>query len=90
MTGLSVRERTLRGVAYIPEDRQDVGLVLDFDLAQNLTLRDYFQEPYCKKGVLDRTGVNFNVEDSVRGDYDQGRDVYDVIDEIAQEYGEEE
>ena len=40
--------------------------------------------------VLDRTGVNFNDEDSVRGDYDQGRDVYDVIDEIAQEYGEEE
>lgn len=38
--------------------------------------------------VLDRTGVNFNDEDSVRADFDDGRDVYDVIDEIAAEYGE--
>ncbi len=54
VTALSVRERTLRGVSYIPEDRQDVGLVLDFDLAENLALKDYFKEPFCHKGVLDR------------------------------------
>lgn len=40
--------------------------------------------------VLDRTGVDFKDEDSVRGDYDDGRDVYDVIDEIVAEYGEED
>lgn len=38
--------------------------------------------------VLDRTGVDFKDRDSVRGDYDEGRDVHDVIDEIAFEYGE--
>ena len=69
VTGLSVRERTLRGVSYIPEDRQDVGLVLDFDLAQNLTLRDYFQDPYCKKGVLDRTAFDAHGEKLI-ADYD--------------------
>lgn len=40
--------------------------------------------------VLDRTGVEFRDADSVRGDYDEGRDVYDVIDEIVAEYGEKE
>ena len=36
--------------------------------------------------VLDRTGVEFKDEDSVRSDYDTGRDVFDVIDEIVAEY----
>lgn len=37
--------------------------------------------------LLNRCGVNFQDADSVRGDYDEGRDVYDVIDEVAAEYG---
>ena len=52
ITGLSVRDRTLAGISYIPEDRQEVGLVLDFSLADNLALKEYFKEPFCKKGVL--------------------------------------
>ena len=36
--------------------------------------------------VLDRTGVTFRDEDSVRADYGEGRDVFDVIDEIVAEY----
>lgn len=39
--------------------------------------------------VLDRTGVDFNDQDSVRQEYDNGDDVYDVIDNICAEYGEE-
>lgn len=38
--------------------------------------------------VLDRVGVEFQNEDAVRGDYEQGRDVFDVIDEICSEYNE--
>lgn len=52
ITNLRVRERTLAGISYIPEDRQEVGLVLDFTLAENLALKEYFKEPFCKKGVL--------------------------------------
>lgn len=40
--------------------------------------------------VLDRSGVDFKDEDAVRDDYNNGRDVYDVIDEIVAEYGEVE
>ena len=36
--------------------------------------------------VLERTGVEFRDEDAVRADYDNGRDVFDVIDEIVAEY----
>lgn len=37
-----------------------------------------------------RTGVNFRDRDSVREDYDQGVSVYDVIDDICAEYGEDD
>lgn len=43
-----------------------------------------------QSNVLDRSGVDFKDEDAVRGDYDDGRNVYDVIDEIVAEYGEVE
>ncbi len=38
--------------------------------------------------VRDRTGVTFCDRASVRDDYDAGRDMHDVADEIVQEYGE--
>lgn len=52
ITHADVRQRTEMGLSYIPEDRQAVGLVLDFDLAANLTLKKYDKPPYCVKGIL--------------------------------------
>lgn len=52
ITRATVRRRTDLGVAYIPEDRQSVGLVLDFDLADNLALKTYYKPPFCEKGIL--------------------------------------
>ena len=69
VTERSVRQRTLAGISYIPEDRQDVGLVLDFDLAENLALRDYFKEPYCRGGVLNRAAFDEHGEKLI-ADYD--------------------
>ncbi|MBE5892479.1 MAG: ABC transporter ATP-binding protein [Lachnospiraceae bacterium] len=54
ITGLSVRRRALEGISYIPEDRQHYGLILDFTLAENLGLRGFFKEPFCKSGILDQ------------------------------------
>lgn len=39
--------------------------------------------------VLDKTGVDFQDRDSVRDDYESGRNVADVADEISAEYGTE-
>ncbi len=53
ITNMPIRQRTLQGISYIPEDRQNYGLVMNFTLSENLALKDYFKEPYCHKGVLD-------------------------------------
>lgn len=50
----SVRERVLRGVSYIPEDRRKHGLVLDFSVEENMVLRSYFRAPFARRGILDR------------------------------------
>ena len=36
--------------------------------------------------VLDGSGADFQDRDAVRGDYESGRDVFDVVDEIVAEY----
>lgn len=55
ITNESIRQRTLDGMACIPEDRHKHGLVLDYNLAENIVLKNYFQSPYSNKGIL-----NFN------------------------------
>ena len=42
ITRATVRERIKEGIAYIPEDRHNVGLVLDFTLRDNFPLRQYY------------------------------------------------
>jgi len=48
----STRNRTLKGIGHIPEDRQKYGLVLDFTVEQNMVLQKYFMEPFSKNGIL--------------------------------------
>jgi len=69
ITNAGVRERTLAGISYIPEDRQEVGLVLDFTLADNLALKEYFKEPFCKKGVLQSEAFE-EYGEKLAGEYD--------------------
>jgi ABC-type uncharacterized transport system ATPase subunit len=52
MTGQNARGHLDAGLGHIPEDRQLRGLVLDFTLAENLTLHDYEKEPFAKLGWL--------------------------------------
>ena len=47
------RRRALdAGVGHIPEDRHRRGLVLDFDLAENLAMREYRRPPMARRGML--------------------------------------
>ncbi len=55
ITDMSIRQRTEAGISYIPEDRQEYGLVLDFSLKDNLALKTYYQKPFSSSsGVLNR------------------------------------
>ncbi|MGL4799861.1 MAG: ABC transporter ATP-binding protein [Cellulosilyticaceae bacterium] len=54
ITHEKIRTRTKDGIAYIPEDRHQTGLVLDFSVAENIVLKNYFEAPYCNKGILNK------------------------------------
>jgi ABC-type uncharacterized transport system ATPase subunit len=52
LTQASARQALDAGMGHIPEDRQRRGLVLDFNLAENLALHDYGKEPFSRFGWL--------------------------------------
>ena len=56
ITALSARERFERGVAYIPEERNRVGVVPTLSVAENLSLRHYRYAPFSQ-GPLLRPGA---------------------------------
>ncbi len=45
------------GVAHIPEDRQADGLVLNYEVEDNLVLNQYYQPPFARGVVLDRSAI---------------------------------
>ena len=50
ITHKSIRARNVLGMAHIPEDRHKHGLVLDYTLEDNLTLKKYFMRDFQKGG----------------------------------------
>lgn len=54
ITQYSIRKRTMEGISYIPEDRQNYGLVMDFTLSENLGLKEYYKKPFSRKGILNK------------------------------------
>lgn len=52
ITTSSIRQRNLEGIAHIPEDRHKHGLVLDYNLAENMILKNYFTKDNQKWGFL--------------------------------------
>ncbi|QHQ62408.1 ATP-binding cassette domain-containing protein [Anaerocolumna sedimenticola] len=57
ITNYNIRKRTLCGISYIPEDRQNYGLVLDFSLSVNLALKTYYQDTFSPKGILNNEEI---------------------------------
>ncbi|MFV0516900.1 MAG: ABC transporter ATP-binding protein [Aminipila sp.] len=52
VTKYSIRKRNLAGISHIPEDRHRDGLVLDYNLAENLVLKNYFKPEFQKHGFI--------------------------------------
>jgi general nucleoside transport system ATP-binding protein len=52
VTGDDAREHFEVGVGHIPQDRQQRGLVLDFSIAENMSLHDFRDEPNSRFGWL--------------------------------------
>ncbi|MDO5027028.1 MAG: ABC transporter ATP-binding protein [Tissierellia bacterium] len=58
----SIRFRNSHGLSHIPEDRHKHGLILDYDLAQNMALQSYFEDGFQKNGF-----INFDYTDKYAG-----------------------
>jgi general nucleoside transport system ATP-binding protein len=52
LTRATARQALDAGLGHIPEDRHRRGLVLDFNLAENLVLHDYRKEPFSRLGWI--------------------------------------
>ena len=52
VTEKSIRYKSYHGLSHIPEDRHKHGLVLDYNLAYNLILQQYFKPEFQKYGFL--------------------------------------
>lgn len=57
ITNVSVRDRIEKGIAHIPEDRQKRGLILDYNLAENMILEVYYKQPFSKNGLLNKEAI---------------------------------
>jgi simple sugar transport system ATP-binding protein len=66
ITGLSPRAIIDAGVGFIPADRQRTGLVLDFDIGENLILKRHDRAPFCRRGAMDFAAVWRHAADLVQ------------------------
>ena len=66
LTHATPRQRLHAGLAYVPEDRQEDGLVGDFSVADNMVLDTYNQPPYAKGISLNLAAIASNAAERVQ------------------------
>ena len=69
MTKKSIRARNTHGLSHIPEDRHKHGLVLDYNLAYNLVLQQYFEPGFQHWGFLKNEEI-YKYADKLIEDFD--------------------
>ncbi|EJN61492.1 ABC transporter ATP-binding protein [Halogranum rubrum] len=65
ITNAPRKQRIDDGMAYIPEDRHERGLVMEFDLTQNGILGSQHSEPFAKGGRIDWNRVETHAQDII-------------------------
>jgi simple sugar transport system ATP-binding protein len=60
ITATTIKARIDSGIGHIPEDRQLHGLVLDFNLDENLVIHNYFRKPFAHFCILDKKAIRQN------------------------------
>jgi simple sugar transport system ATP-binding protein len=69
VTADSRRQRIEEGMAYIPEDRQERGLVMDFDLTENALLGSQHSKEFGPNGRIDWPATRAHAE-AIIDEYD--------------------
>jgi simple sugar transport system ATP-binding protein len=57
LTKASARRTIEAGVSHVPEDRHRRGLVLEFDLAENMILGDHRRPPFTQRGIMQPAAI---------------------------------
>lgn len=57
ITHASANKTIEAGMSHVPEDRHRRGLVLEFDLAENMILGDHHVAPFARHGIMDPTAI---------------------------------
>ncbi len=66
VTNASPRRVLEQGVAHVPEDRQQDGLILSFPVADNLVLNTYYVSPFAHRGIMNQDTILATAEQRVR------------------------
>jgi general nucleoside transport system ATP-binding protein len=69
ITGITPQARLRGGIGYIPEDRQQDGLVSSFPVSENIVLDTYDRKPYASGLALNLTAIRETAEQRVK-EYD--------------------
>jgi general nucleoside transport system ATP-binding protein len=66
ITGMSPKQIREWGLAYIPEDRLNTGLILEYSIAENLILDRWYSRPYSSKIFLNKHEMKRFAEEIVK------------------------
>lgn len=69
MTKRNIRYKNTHGLSHIPEDRHKYGLVLDYNLAYNLVLQQYFEKDF-QSGTFLKNDRIYEYAEKLIEDYD--------------------
>lgn len=80
ITKESIRKKSDSGMAHIPEDRHKHGLVLDFNLQENLILKTYYSKRFQKNGFLKFDAINEYADELIKNfDIRSGKGAYSIV-----------
>ncbi|WP_425380092.1 ABC transporter ATP-binding protein [Spiroplasma endosymbiont of Stenodema calcarata] len=65
VTKKSIYERYQNGMSHIPEDRHKYGLILDFNVIDNVVLQNINQKPFSNYGLLDKAAIQLYAQQIV-------------------------
>jgi simple sugar transport system ATP-binding protein len=64
--GRNVRYRNVHGLSHIPEDRQRHGLVMEYTMADNMVMQQYFEKEFGSRGILRFPAIRRHAEELIK------------------------
>ena len=65
ITKASPRKRHKAGIAHVPEDRNEMGMIGSFTVKENLVLDNYYAAPFSRRGVLHDESITAAAQEMV-------------------------